>query len=121
MVEVFEECDAGWVVVFEHGEVAGECVGAEEACGVVVSARRGEQCLGEVSLADGGFAQDDNVLCALEPLAMSESGDLLFVDGAAGRVSDVFDTSIGIWRSGCALSSLLTRLSRLAATSLSSA
>lgn len=101
MVEVFEECDAGRVVVFEYGEVVGECVGAEEACGVVVSARCCEQCLGEVGFADGGFAQDDKVLCALAPLAVSESGDLLFVDGAAGRVGDVFDASIGIWRSGC--------------------
>ena len=97
MVEVFEECDAGWVVVFERGEVVGECVGVEEACGVVIPARRGEQCLGEVGYADGEFAQDDNVLCALAPLAVSESGDLLFVDGAAGCVGDVFDTSIGIW------------------------
>ena len=39
VVEVFKECDTGWVVVFEHGEVVGKCVGAEEACGVVVSTR----------------------------------------------------------------------------------
>ena len=99
VVNGFEELHALRIRVMQHGELVGQRVGAEELGGVILSARCIEQCLGEVGLANGGFAQDDNIFRILAPLVLSKSGDLLFVDVAAGRVNDVFNTSIEVWRS----------------------
>ena len=67
-----EERQSLGVVALVDGELVGQVVEAEVSGGVVAPAGSVDQGLGQIGFADAGFAEDDQIVGAVDPPARGE-------------------------------------------------
>jgi hypothetical protein len=78
------------VAALVDGELVGQIIEAEISGGVVAPAGSVDQRLGQIGLADAGFAEDDQVGGVIDPPARGEAIDQVAVEVSAVEVVDVF-------------------------------
>ena len=85
-----EERQSLGVVALVDGELV-VVVEAEVSGGVVAPAGGVDQGLGQIGFADAGFAEDDQIVGAVDPPARGEAFDQVTVEVSPVEVVDVFD------------------------------